>query len=169
MENPMFGLTPLGILHTAISLIAVLAGLIALIRDHAISPRKRLGQVYLVATIVTCLTAFGIFQHGGFGKAHAAALITLGVLGVAALAWLTDLFGRAAPYVETIGYSFTFFVHLIPGLTETATRLPYGAPLLSSPEDPRLQATIGVLFIVFLIGATLQAIRLRGMGVAAMA
>jgi hypothetical protein len=168
-RTTMFGLTPLGIFHTAVSLVAVLAGLIALLRHHAISPRSRLGRVYLVATIVTCLTAFGIFQHGGFGKPHAAAVITLGVLVLAGMARLSDVFGRASPYVETIGYSFTFFVHLIPGLTETATRLPYGAPLLSSPDDPRLQATIGVLFILFLIGATLQAIRLRGMGVAAMA
>ena len=29
----MFGLTPLGVIHTAISLIAVAAGLIALVRD----------------------------------------------------------------------------------------------------------------------------------------
>jgi uncharacterized membrane protein len=164
----MFGLTPLGIFHTAISLVAVLAGLLALIRDQAISPQHSLGRIYLLATIVTCLTAFGIFQHGGFGKPHAAAVITLGVLALAGLARLTDLFGRASPYIETISYSFTFFVHLIPGLTETATRLPYGAPLLDSPDDPRLQATLGVLFIVFLIGATFQAIRLRGMGPAAM-
>ena len=165
----MFGLTPLGIFHTAVSLVAVLAGLISLIHHQAISPRSRLGRVYVVATVVTCLTAFGIFQHGGFGKPHAAAVITLGVLAVAGMARLTDVFGRASPYVETIGYSFTFFVHLIPGLTETATRLPHGAPLLSSPDDPRLQAAIGVLFVVFLLCAALQALRLRGMGTAAMA
>ncbi len=160
----MYGLTPLGILHTAISLVAVAAGLAALVRDRAISPRNRLGRIYLVTTVVTCLTALGIFQHGGFGKPHAAALITLGVLGLAGLARHTGLFGRASAYVETIGYSFTLFVHLIPGLTETATRLPYGAPLLASPEDPRLQGTIAALFGVFLIGAVLQALRLRASG-----
>jgi hypothetical protein len=30
----MFGLTQLGIVHTAISLVAVTAGVIALVRDH---------------------------------------------------------------------------------------------------------------------------------------
>lgn len=160
----MYGLTPLGVIHTAISVVAVAAGAASLIRDGAISPRWRLGQVYLVATVLTCLTAFGIFQHGGFGKPHAAAVITLGVLALAGLARVTDLFGRASAYVETIGYSFTFFVHLIPGLTETATRLPYGAPLLSSPDDPRLQATIGALFVMFLAGAAWQASRLRRAG-----
>ena len=40
----MFGLTQLGVIHTAISLIAVAAGLIALIRDKEISPRNTLGK-----------------------------------------------------------------------------------------------------------------------------
>ena len=157
----MFGLTPLGTFHTAISLVAVLAGLIALIRDQAISPDNALGKVYVAATVVTCLTAFGIFQHGGFGKAHVAAVVTLVVLSVVALARRSTLFGPASRYVETIGYSFTFFIHLIPGVTETATRLPLGAPLVSSPDDPALQTTIGVLFVAFLIGAGLQALHLH--------
>jgi len=40
----MLGLTPLGALHTAISLIAVAAGLIALVRDKEISPLRCGGQ-----------------------------------------------------------------------------------------------------------------------------
>ena len=67
----MFGLTQLGVIHTAVSLIAVGAGLIALFRDKEISPRNGVGKIYIIATILTCLTGFGIFQHGGFGKPHA--------------------------------------------------------------------------------------------------
>ncbi|TMG93658.1 MAG: hypothetical protein E6H72_04325, partial [Betaproteobacteria bacterium] len=79
----MFGLTPLGVIHTAISLIAVAAGLIALIRDKEISPRNMLGKTYVITTVITCLTGFGIFQHGGFGKPHTLGIITLIVLAVA--------------------------------------------------------------------------------------
>ena len=104
---------------------------------------------------------FGIFQHGGFGKPHALGIITLVVLGVAALAGNTKIFGRASRYVETISYSATFLFHLIPGVTETTTRLPPGAPLLSSPDAPELQVASGVLFVLFLIGAALQARRLH--------
>jgi uncharacterized membrane protein len=160
----MFGLTPLGTFHTVISLIAVLAGVVALIRDQAISPDNGIGKLYVAATVVTCLTAFGIFEHGGFGKAHVAAVITLIVLAVATLARKSALFGRASRYVETISYSFSFFIHLIPGVTETATRLPLGAPLVASPDDPALQTTIAVLFVLFLIGAAIQVLRLRETG-----
>jgi uncharacterized membrane protein len=159
----MLGLTPLGTLHTAISLVAVAAGLIALIRDKQISPRNMLGKVYVVTTLITCVTGFGIFQHGGFGKPHALGIITLVVLAVAAVAGYTNLFGRASRYVETVSYSATFLFHLIPGVTETSTRLPPGAPLVASAEAPELQVAAAVMFVAFLIGATLQVLRLRSL------
>ena len=157
----MFGLTPLGVIHTAISLVAVAAGLIAFIRDKEISPRNMLGKIYVIATVITCLTGFGIFQHGGLGKPHALGIITLIVLGVAYVAGYTKLYGRASPYIETVSYSATFLFHLIPGITETTTRLPLGAPLLPNADAPALQGAAAVMFVVFLIGATLQVLRLR--------
>ena len=157
----MFGLTPLGVIHTAISLVALLAGAIALVRDRQISARNRIGRIYILMTVLTCLTGFGIFQHGGFGKPHALGVITLLVLGAAYLAAGARVFGRAAPYVETVSYSLTVFFHMIPGVTETFTRLPAGAPLFTGPEDPALQKVIGTLFVLFLIGAFLQVRRLR--------
>jgi uncharacterized membrane protein len=160
----MFGLTPLGTFHTAISLIAVVAGLVALVRDKQISSRNLVGKIYVVTTVITCLTAFGIFQHGGFGKAHVLAIITLAVLGVAWVAGNSTVFGRASRYVETVSYSATFLFHMIPAVTEASTRLPPGEPLVASADAPALQAAAGVLFIVFLIGATLQVLRLRARG-----
>jgi uncharacterized membrane protein len=160
-EIAMLGLTTLGLIHTAISLVALAAGAAALARDKEITPRNGLGKVYLWATIITCLTGFGIFEHGGFGAPHALGVLTLLVLGIASLAERTGLFGRAAAYVATLGYSLSFFFHFIPGVTETFTRLPVGAPLFSSPEDPALQKVVGALFVVFLVGATLQVRRLR--------
>jgi uncharacterized membrane protein len=163
----MLGLTPLGTFHTAISLIAVVAGIIALVRDKEISPRNLLGKVYVVTTVITCLTGFGIFQHGGFGKPHVLGIVTLVVLGIAAVAGYSKLFGRASRYVETISYSATFFFHWIPAITETSTRLPLGAPLVASAEAPELQVATALLFVAFLIGATLQARRLAVAGATA--
>jgi hypothetical protein len=157
----MLALTPLGTFHTAISLIAVVAGLIAFVRDKEISPRNMIGKIYVITTVITCLTGFGIYQHGGFGPPHAVGIITLVVLGVATVAGAYRLFGSASPYVETVSYSTTFFLHLIPAITETSTRLPAGAPLVTNRDGPELQAAAGVLFVAFLIGATLQVWRLH--------
>jgi hypothetical protein len=60
-----------------------------------------------------------------------------------------------------VSYSATFFFHMIPGFTETTTRLPVGAPLFNSPEAPGLQWVGGVLFLLFVAGAALQVWRMR--------
>jgi hypothetical protein len=156
----MLGLTNLGIIHTVISLIAVAAGAIALVRDREISPRNSVGKLYIWTTVLTCLTGFPILQHGGFGKPHALGVITLLVLIVAALAG-KGLLGRASRYVEVVSYSATFLFHMIPGLVETTTRLPVSEPLIKDREGPELQAATGVLFLLFLMGAALQVWRLR--------
>lgn len=157
----MLGLTPLGTLHTAISLVAVAAGAIALVRDAEISPRTQVGKLFVITTALTALTGFGIFQHGGFGKPHALGVLTLLALGVALVAGRTRTFGRASRYVEVVSYSAAFFFHFIPGLVETTTRLPVGAPLVADRDDPVLEKVTGVLFALFLLGAALQVRRLR--------
>jgi len=157
----MFGLTPLGTLHTAISLIAVVAGFVALARHLEISTRSTSGSIFFWGTVITCLTGFGIFRHGGFGKPHVLGIVTLIVLAVALLAERNGTFARLSHYVATLGYSLALFLHFIPATVETLTRLPAGAPYLANPDDPKAQPIIGFFFLVFLIGATLQLLRLR--------
>ena len=161
----MFGLTQLGVVHTLISLVAVAAGVIAFLRFGRISPANTVGRVYVIATVLTCLTSFGIFQHGGFGKPHILGIVTLVVLGIATVAGRTTLFGRASAYVETISYTATFLFHMIPAVTETTTRLPLGAPLLPNADAPELKTAAGVLFALFVVGAAWQVWRLRSVGV----
>ena len=157
----MPGLTPFGLVHTLISLVAVLAGVISFFREGRISWGDGLGKTYALFTVASCVTALGIFHHGGFGPPHVVAILTLVVLAIAAIARSTRAFGRGARYVETISYSATFLFHMIPAVTETATRLPPGAPLVDSPDAPTLKAIYLVLLIAFLIGAVLQSMRLR--------
>lgn len=157
----MFGLTVLGIIHTLISLVALFAGMIAFVRYREISSNTQTGRLYVVTTILTCLTGFGIFQHGGFGKAHVLGIVTLLVLVVALLAFRNKFFGRLSPYVATVAYSMTFFFHLIPGFTESLTRLPLSKPFAANADDPLLQPIIGVCFLLFLVGTTLQVLALR--------
>src|SRR5437016_11802882 len=157
----MLDFTTFGAFHTAISLVAVLAGLVAFIRYKAISPRSLAGKVYIGMTVATCVTGFFIFHHGGFGKPHVLGIITLVVLAIAYAAEQRPLMGRGSVYVAVLGYSLTFFFHMVSAFTETATRIPSGHPLASSPDAQGLQAAIGAAFVVFLIGAGLQVKRLR--------
>ncbi|MGH8641875.1 MAG: hypothetical protein ACRET6_09180 [Burkholderiales bacterium] len=77
-------------------------------------------------------------------------------LALGTVAAASTLFGGASRYIQVISYSTTVLFHMIPGFTETLTRLPRGAPLAGSPEAPILQGIFAVLFAIFLIGLTLQ-------------
>ncbi len=63
--------------------------------------------------------------------------------------------------MTALANALTLFFHLIPGLTETGTRLPLGAPAFSGPEDPTLVALVGAGFVAYLVGAVVQVLHLR--------
>lgn len=157
----MTGLSLLGMFHTLISLAAVTAGFVALLRHGGISQSTRTGAAYLALTVVTCLTSLGLFAHGVFGNLHTLAVFTLFVIALTAWLETGDLLGSLTKYVVAVSYSFTLFLLLIPAVTETFTRLPLGVPLFATAEDPALRALTEALFGVFLVGAVLQVGGLR--------
>ena len=163
----MLGLTNLGIVHTLFSLVAVAAGVVAYVRYGSISLRTRIGGVYIVATVLTCVTGFGIFRTGAFGPAHAVGVLTLVILAFAVLVEKRALVGTVPRPIEVVSYTTTFFLHMIPAVNETTTRLPPSAPLASGPNDPLILVLVGIAFALYIAGATLQVLRLKAVAPAA--
>lgn len=155
-----FHLTPLGLFHTLVSLLAVAAAFAALARDRQISSRTGIGRIYLISLLITTLTGFPIFRHGSAGPPHVVGVLTLVALAVAAAAEKTAVFGRASAYVRTISYSTTVLLLMIPAVTETLTRVPPSAPLVAGPEAPIFKPLFLALLVMFLAGVTLQVRRL---------
>ncbi len=149
----MFGLTHLGAVHTLLSLVAVAAGIVSFVRYGSISLRTRVGSIYIVATVLTCVTGFGIFRTGEFGPAHAVGVLTLVILAFAVLVEKRAPVGTTPRAVEVVSYTTTFFLHMIPAINETTTRLPPSAPLASGPNDPLILVLVGVALVLFIAGA----------------
>lgn len=152
----MFGLTTLGLIHTAISLVAVACGFWAMARDKQVVAHNTLGRTYLVSTALTAITGLFIFQHGGFGPPHVLSILTLLALAVGCVAAYGDSFGRWSRYVQAVSFSTTLFFHMIPGFTETLTRVPLGAPLFPNADAPGLKPIYGVVFVVWIVALVLQ-------------
>ena len=163
-ELTPFRLTPLGLVHTLVSIVCVLFAVAAVVVERRIDPHTFLGFGYVVTLWVTTLTGFPIFRSGKVTPPHVLGWITAAVLVIAALAGNSSVFGRFSAYVEAVSYSFTVLLLMIPTFTETLTRVPVGAPWVASPDAPVLRGIYSVLFVVFLIGVTLQ---VRGMQAAA--
>jgi len=109
---------------------------------------------------VTCLTGFGIFQHGGFGVPHVLGILTLAVLVIAAIARRV-VGDKWATYMATAAMTTTYFFHWIPGIVETTTRVPLSKPLIASRDAPELQVLVGMAFVIYLIGVSLQLWNIR--------
>ncbi len=148
-------LTPFGVFHTVISLVAIAAGAWALARDKEIV-LNWLGKLYLMATAFTAATGLMMFRHDVWRIGHSFSVLTLAVLAIGTLAATTPLFGRASRYVQAFFYSSTMLIHMITGLAETLTRLPPGAPLITAANSFLFKDIISGLVLLFLVGTAFQ-------------
>ena len=157
----MLNITPFGWFHTAISLVSLFGGLYALLRYHDIRYATSLGKTYTWFTIATCFTSFFLMRTGRLSEAHGLTVLTLIVLAAALLLGRNAVLGSWRQVAASLAFTLTVYFHFIPGFTETLTRVPIGAPLVSGPQDPLLQKLVGGTFLLFLVGMILQVRYLR--------
>lgn len=158
MPNP---LSALGIAHTAISLLPLGAAIYSFARYGAIEPGTRSGRVYLVSLVLSVLTAFGLSSTGGFNAGHALGILALFAVFGAWLAPKLSFLGRASAYLATLGWSFSVFLLLVPGINETLTRLPPSQPLASGPDSALVRGALLAWLAVFAVGYAAQVVMLR--------
>jgi uncharacterized membrane protein len=149
-------LSPLGIVHTLISVISIISGAVALVRYRRITLATLSGKTYLVTMLITCLTSFGIFSKGVWTPGHTLTIISLLVLAVGVFG---DLRGRAN--VRDIAMSISYFLLWFFTVTEAFTRLPVGQPIAADQNAPIINAARLVLLIVTMLGALMQVRRNR--------
>ena len=154
-------LSPLGVVHTVISLVPVVAGLFAFSRHRGIKPQTRSGTLYLVGLTVSVLTSFGLSTTGHFNAGHALGILALLAAFGSLLVPRLPFLGGLRPYLSTFGLSFSFFLLLVPGINETLTRLPVAHPLATGPQSPQVQGALLAWVLTFLVGFALQAWSIR--------
>jgi cbb3-type cytochrome oxidase subunit 3 len=150
------GLTNLGIFHTIIGIIAIVAALTSFVKHGKINLYVLSGKIYVYGTIVTSLTALGISKLGGFNPGHAFALFIVILVLVAYYLHLRKKGNTRARYFENFSLSLSLFLSLIPTVSETFRRVPIGHPLAKDPADPSIAKTLLVLLILFVVGAVYQ-------------
>ncbi|MDQ0967906.1 acid phosphatase family membrane protein YuiD [Flavobacterium sp. W4I14] len=155
------GLSGLGIFHTIIGIVAIVAAIISFVRFGKIDLTHLSGKTYFYTTAVTALTALGISKHGGFNAGHIFSVFIFILVVVAFWLSVKRSTNNKARYIENFLLSFSFFLSLIPTVNETFTRVPLGHPLAKNPTDPIIAQTLLVLLIAFVAGAIYQYIKQR--------
>lgn len=146
----------LGWFHTIIAITALVCGFYTLAVYKIIDSETRTGRIYLVCTLVAAATALMIYRHGGFGPAHALAVLTLLALAGGYLVSRIPVLEKVASYFQAFCYSGTLLFHMIPAITDGLLRLPVGAPVLTDPHDPVLKMFYLAFVIVFILGYVCQ-------------
>ena len=154
----MFGISPLGWVHTLGSLPAVPIALYMFLRFGRIVPRSKPGAVYFVAMLIGSLSVF-LVTHQSVG--YVIGVVTVLVVLVGYGAGHIAILGRAARYLETIALSLSAFLLMVSAVSETLRRVPDGHPLVTDMSSPILiGAQLGLLAIL-IVGLTAQIIHLR--------
>jgi hypothetical protein len=150
------GLSKLGIFHTAIGVIAIIAAVIAFIRSGKIDLSKPAGKIYFYFTLLASLTALGLSSVKGLNQGHILAVLIVILILVAYFLYAKKQGNNRVRYVETLFLSFSFFLSMIPTVNETLNRIPAGHPLAHGPKDPLIAKTLLLLLILFVVGSVLQ-------------
>lgn len=157
----MFGISPIGWVHTLGSLPAIPVALYMFARYGRIVPRSPMGAVYGVSMLIGAATAFLVaHQPISYGIAGVTLLVLVVGYGIERL-----LPGRrASRYIETISLSLSAFLLMLPTVTEVLRRVPDGHPFVTELNAPLLLGAQGALLVILVIGLTAQIIHLVRQG-----
>jgi len=150
------GLSNLGIFHTIIGIIAIVAAVIAFVKSGKIDLSKLPGKIYFYCTLITSLTALGLSSVKGINPGHILAILIVVLISVAYFLYAKKPGNSRARYVETFFLSFSFFLSMIPTVNETFNRIPVGHPLAHGPQDPLIAKTLLLFLILLIVGSVLQ-------------
>lgn len=154
----MFGISPLGWVHTLGSLPAIPLAIYMFARYGRIVPRSVPGILYFVSMLIGGATVFLVAREPiSYGIGAATILLLLAGYGVGRL----PRFGRGATYLETIFLTLTAFLLMVPSVSETLRRVPDGHPLVTDPKSPLLLGALASLLAILIIGLTAQIVHLR--------
>lgn len=157
----MFGISPIGWVHTLGSLPALAMAAYMLVRHGRIVPRSVPGAVYFVSMVLGAATAFLVAKQP---VSYAIGGLTLLLIAVGYGVHRVSFLGRLRRYIETISLSLSVLLLLVPTVTETLTRVPDGAPIASSVSSPIVLGSHAALLLAFVVGLAVQIVVLRRKG-----
>ena len=157
----MAEITLVGWFHTILGILSIGTVIYTIAKYKIIKSTTRSGQIYLIATLITAISALTIFQNGGFNIAHLLAIATLLAVVVGWLAEKKRIVGGLSPYLQAASYSATFLFHMIPAITDGLRRLPVNDPVVTDVADPLLLGFYMSFAATYVVGVIAQAIWLR--------
>jgi len=136
--------------HTAISLIAILAGLIVLYGLLTVNRMPAMTLFFLVTTIATSVTGF-FFHREQLLPSHIVGVISLVVLAVTVLALYTYRLRGIWRAVYVIGAVISLYLNVFVGVVQSFLKVPALHQLAPQGNEPPFAIAQGVVLLLFIV------------------
>lgn len=156
----IFGLTLLVFIHTLISLVAIVAGILVV---HGLLTAKacaRLTAWFLALTAATCLSGF-ILPAVGFLPSHAVGILTMAFVAVAAFARYSRHLAGAWRWIFAAATVVSLYLNVFVLIVQAFLKVPALHALAPTGGEPAFKIAHLVVLAIFAVLTIGAAIRFR--------
>ncbi|MFY9686589.1 MAG: hypothetical protein WAJ88_12400 [Pseudolabrys sp.] len=148
------------ILHVAISLLAIVSGLIVL--SGMLGARRLPGwtALFLFTTVLTSVTGF-MFPINGLTPGIVIGLISIVILAMALVALYVQHLGGAWRWIYVTTALVALYLNVFVLIVQSFQKVPALQKLAPTQSEPPFSVTQGVVLLAFLVLGTLAARRFR--------
>ena len=136
--------------HTAISLIAILAGLIVLYGLLTVNRMPAMTLFFLVTTIATSVTGF-FFHREQLLPSHIVGVISLVVLAVTVLALYTYRLRGIWRAVYVVGAVISLYLNVFVLVVQSFLKVPALHQLAPQGNEPPFAIAQGIVLLLFIV------------------
>ena len=164
-----FGTPAFTLLHTALSLIGIVAGLVALFGLLRNNPLNNWTLIFILTTAATTLTGF-LFPFHGFTPAIGTGIVSSLVLAVTILArYAFDMVGSWR-WIYVVGAVVSLYLNCFVLVVQGFLKVPALHALAPQGNEPVFALTQGLVLVLFVIAGFIAVRRFHpGSGTAALA
>ena len=138
------------LLHTAISLIGMLSGIIVLFAMLEGRSSPAMTALFLATTVLTSVTGF-MFPFTTLLTSHIVGIISLGVLAATIAALYVFRLGSAWRWIYVVGAVLALYLNVFVGVVQAFQKLSFLQPLAPTQSEPPFvvaQTTVLLIFII---------------------
>ena len=138
------------LVHTVLSLIGILAGLVVLFGMFGANRLPGWTAVFLATTLLTCVTGF-FFPRDQVLPSRIVGTITLVVLVVAIVALYVYRLAGAWRWIYVASAALSLYLNVFVGVVQAFLKVPFLNALAPTQSEPPFAIAQGMVLVVFVV------------------
>jgi hypothetical protein len=159
--QPVLPLThPFTLFHVALSLVAIVAGLVVMKGLLANARMPGWTALFLSTTLATTATGF-LFPFNGFTPALGVGVVSAGVLALTLVALYAQRLAGAWRWIYVVGAAISLYLNVFVLVVQAFAKVPALHVLAPTQAEPPFAIAQGVVLLLFIVATVLAVRRFR--------